>query len=216
MSWHFMTYLILDNEIDLKFIDMSFNLVQADDILTENGMLPVPVFYGNISPINDNYALPYLLYRGQLSIGAEKNVNKLCYSVVNGDTLFFRMKYSYYDSSKGVLVSRAGEEINFRGGPPANEQLHEQYAMDKPPVSELKSLFDHILSLNPYFYILFNEVHVDDKINDSKIYLETLLKEREIKEFNSEELQGIFIEIFNKRHFRQFNEDPNKVTFKIK
>ncbi|MCL2362765.1 MAG: hypothetical protein FWC73_13255 [Defluviitaleaceae bacterium] len=201
MSDIFMAYLVMENEIDAGFIDKTFNLQQDP--------------YGDICPTGDNAVTPYLFYYGLISIGCEEKSNKYCYAIENGQNLFARLKYAYYDIRNNLYLSRNGYAINNEGplGSALTPEEHQElFRMDTPPVDELKTLFTYILSSNQQFYIFFSYQDVDVKVKDHKQHLENILNDKELWECTSECAQARLVKLFADNQFTDGINAVMKVT----
>ena len=111
MSDYFMAHLIMDNEIDATFADRKFNWRIADGVLASSKRTPIPVFNGNIFPLGDNYIYSCWVNRGPLRINGDGNGDKFWFSLINGENLFRRYKYAFYDQDKRLYLARNGNTI---------------------------------------------------------------------------------------------------------
>jgi len=175
----------MEYKIDANIIDKAFNLK-----LDPNGV---------IFPTNDNAVVPYLHYEGLLSFDYRKERNMFCYNVNNGQNMFSRWKYAYYNHKENLYLSRNGDAIkNLEPSRPAltPEEHQELMKADSPPVDELKSLFDCILSVNQKFFIFFSYQHVEHNVINHRYHLEEILKGKPINEYKSEYAQKSLIKLF--------------------
>ncbi len=134
-------------------------------------------------------------------INGESDALKYCYMLYNGNKLFARDRYVYYDKLKKHYLSRDGETLRNTGpagGLAPDEYISELTAADNQPVNELKTLFDYILSDNQCFFLFFSFIHIDNAadIADRKYY-ENLLEDKLICNFESEKAQEVLLHIFN-------------------
>lgn len=194
MSYVDLTHLITKNSIDARtgtypmFVEWDFIMKQYLNpcfiFKTYNTLIDPE---GSIWPIGDEFVVPYLQYNGSLSSVPEFIDAHYFYNIEVG-CLFRRRKYQLFDSKTRELVSRSGERIRS----PVDE-------LDTPPQHELRLLFNYVLSLNPYFYICFSNLHADDIILDSKQYFENLLINASITRYNSEDAQDFFLNPFTEK-----------------
>ena len=212
MSWTFNTIIITDNYIDEERIHQLFNKELSalasgpiyawdDPRMLENPNL------GPIYPQADEPVLPCLRYHGLLSLEAEPNnkaIEKYCYFIENGNRMFFRRKYALIDTQRNMLLSRAGYEL-FWGGPDspmlseceAKARLAEEVALDEPPTMALRSLFDYILAENQYFYMMFEDIYVENVIKNYRDFIEKRLHGKRIRAYQSQDIRDQLLMQFN-------------------
>jgi len=201
MSCILIAYIATEKEIDASFINKTFNLELEP--------------YGDTCSVGDNVVVPYLFYKGDLSIGCEKERGIFCYAIENGQNMFAREKYAYFDMKNNLRLSRNGETLRFGSPSDENELTQEEYdesmKKDPPPKDELKSLFDYILSRNKCFYIFFYRHDVEYKIKDHLRHLEKILVSKTISEYTSESAQESLIKHFAEKQ----THDDIGIAYKV-
>ena len=204
MQHDFMVRTFLKGKFEPSFIERVFNSVKFN-------LEP----FSSIVPLDDAVVVPYLQYSGMLSINNAESL-KYCYNIENGDSMFRRVKYSYYDKKSGLYMSRDGKTANSSSITEYNQLLNTlTYLLDKPPAKEIETLFDYILSLNSHFYICFSNLCGDAKIKNSRHFFESLVREREVRKYTSIDAQSALLDLFNNPYASKSPFEVNKMLFLV-
>ena len=173
-----------------------------------------------ISTTSNNNVIPYLQYHGPLLINGIEST-KYCYNIENGQNMFARLKYAYYDSRNGRHLSRCGKSVIDRSLArekdikKASQKLKE---WDNPPIQEIQSLFQYILSINACFYIFFEKLDVEAIIPNSRCYFEHAINQKEERTYKSKNAQMLLLDLFKPRNINWTTSTQGilyKTLFKI-
>jgi len=192
----FIAHFVCDNAVVSSVAEDKFNLYSKD------------VSYYNDSNIETDFA-----DFKKVHILDEGVAEKFWVTYRYAHNLFMRNKYVFWDFFRGMLLGRNGETLPISGGEENNlseqEYLAEVASKTHPPVNELKSLFDYMLSVNTHFYVLLSLMPFEEEQDDFPsfpIYHRgNLIEGRKIVELDSETAQAHFIEQVGKWHDKIVN-----------
>lgn len=193
MSWKLNAILITANKIDESEIFSIFN----HEIVKAMGEPPrYPDYYpdyffvkenteNSIYPIGGELVRPYYRYFGQLSINGIVS-DRHCYFIEHGDMMFFRYKYPLVDDKTGIAYDLHMKQSKIYK---IGDRYEAEYAA--PPYEELNEFFTLIFKNNNEVYMMFDDVHFDEKFNDCKAYIEARINTKSIHICSVEEVVSL-------------------------
>ena len=173
MSQYYKSFIITTHELDLGLISKMFESSCMDYYLPN-------CFYVGI---NNTAVYAELLYQGTLSVNDEcSEMFSYCFYT---DRSIHELNVTYSDNTAFYPDAMSGLRIM--------EHLISRAFEYEPFDSDLRVLFDYILSLNSHFYILFSDMYAELEITDGKLFFEMLMSKMEIKKYHTEEALDVLV-----------------------